>query len=233
MKTVTSILRSAFALPYLEKSAQYLMDKSPCAICQKVIAEAYPIGDMISQATANIADTFRASEWLCADCAACFADSRTLTGSIFATETIAEKPLVTNAEGRAQWRELIQRDDLIGQECVAIITSNTKRRLWTSCVVSRFGDSWQSLFVDGDTDLLLTISVTDLRQCLALVEEIYALGISKQAMTESLIHSNNMRFMQMLGLSALMAYERQLEAWRTRQEFIVSLFIAQKPIEEI
>lgn len=208
------------------------MAEMPCAICQRVVSEAYPANSIISDATANIADTFRSSIWICVDCAACFGDSRTLTGNIFATETITEKPLVTQAEGRAQWRELIQSDDLIGQECVAIITSNTKRRLWTSCVVSRFGSSWQPLFVDGDTDLLLTVSVPDLRQCLTLVEEIYALGFSKQAMLEPLVHPNNQRFITQLGLPTVMCYERQLELWRTRHELIVSLFIAQKPIEE-
>lgn len=224
----TQFLAAALALEP-PPGAKPLDPPVPCAICGATITSGAPVKNLIKTTTAGIADVFRyAAAYTCHSCAACFSDAR-FTGSHFVSGTAALKPVValTSAtDERPAWRDLvrvIQR----GTVNVSIITSNTKRRLWPLAVISTFSDSWQPLFVDGDTERLLNIHVNKLRVCLELVERVYAFGFTKRAIATSLMSGINVKSLA-ASLADVMRFESQLAAWRGTDEFTLALFIAQK-----
>lgn len=185
---------------------------------------------IIKPTTGDLADIFRDASWICPDCAAAFVDSRTLTSNVLVVEHVGYKPVVSDAsatEDRPTWRQLI-RTLPDGVQTVAIVTSNTKRRLWPRAVVSTWGEHWQPLFVDGDVDRLLTVNVYKLRECLDIIEQVYNLGFSKQAIASGLIDSSQMKAIKTIGLPVVAEFERTLILWRDTDEFLIALFVAQK-----
>lgn len=200
-----------------------------CSLCGVHIAECVPLAVLLKATASDIADTFRYSDSdvVCPWCAACYAAPRLLTGSLFATPDYAVKPTVSDQPDRPRWCDLLAILDA-GTECTAIITSNTKRRLWPAAVVSRFGANWRPLFVHETTERLLTVDVCALRECLALVTEIYSAGYTKAAIASTLLHTLSAS----TDRASLLNYERQLRRWRNTDEFLVSLYMAQKRQEE-
>ena len=216
----TSVLRIAggYTLPHLDAV------HTDCSICRQHTSRSVLAKSLIKSSTGDIADTFRSGERVCGDCAALFADSR-LTGSIITLDGNLWRPMVALAsatEERPAWRDLLRRITP-GAETVAIVTSNTKRRLWPRAVLSTYGDHWRPLFVDGSIDRLLTINATRLLDTLELVEEVYAQGFSKPIIANSLYGGKSN-----LDFATLRSYETRLAVLRPTDEFILSLFIAQK-----
>lgn len=201
-----------------------------CALCGLRVAAAMPVKSLIKPATADIPDTFHGTH-VCAPCAAAFSESRLLTGSLLVMNGAGLRPMVSKEsarkEGRPCWRDVI-RTLPVGAETVAIITSNTKRRLWTRAAVSVVGDYWRPLFVDGDTDRLLTVSITALRASLDLVESVYALGFRKELIGTSLWNGLAPKTLAEHGLERIAELEAALNVWRGSDELLISLFIAQK-----
>lgn len=229
----TSLLAQAFDLAL--NSLHQNIRNAACAICGEVHHAGLPARDVIKSGTAEIADIFKLpTAWVCGACAACFGDSRTLVGGIFATPTVAIKPMVSTASATAErpaWRDLVRDEHWLGVENVGIVTLNTKRRLWPSAVTSVFGEAWRPLFVDGDIVRLLHINVRVLREYLALIEEVYAAGFAKPVIGKSLYDGLSGKRIAEVGLERIRDWERRLADWRSSDEFILALFIAQKDIE--
>lgn len=224
MNNVSQLLCSGFGL---EWRGDVQRMEAVCALCGKAASRVVPLKSLLKPTASDLADTFRYQQrraYVCEHCAACYAEPRLLAGSIFATPEYGLKPTVTAQPDRPRWLDLL--DALAaGVECVAIMTSNTKRRLWPSAATSRYGPTWRPLFVHEGIERLLSIDAAALRDCLALVTEIYAMpGISKTAIAASLLHS----FSANLSYATLLDYERRLKQWRGSDELLVSLFIAQR-----
>jgi hypothetical protein len=187
---------------------------------------------LIKPATSDIPDTFRGTH-ICASCASAFGESRLLTGSLLVLDGHGVRPMVSKEsavkEGRPCWRDLIVALPIDAQT-IAVITSNTKRRLWTRAVLSSVGDYWRPLFVDGDTDRLLTVSITHLRECLTLVEQVYALGFSKQVIGASLWEGLAPKTLIEHGSNRIHELEAALARWRGTDEMLIALFTAQKEV---
>lgn len=217
----SALLARGFGLHWPEE------DRDParrCALCGASISTGVPLRRLIRPTTADIADTFRhGRKHVCGDCAACFAEPRLLTGSIFATPDRGLKPTVSSQPDRPRWCDLLRAVEF-GTENVSVITSNTKRRLWPRAVVSVFGPAWQPLFVDGDTDRLLLVDCTALLDCLDLVTVAYSAGFSKSAIATTLLHS----FSTGQSPAQVMELESHLRRWRGTDEFLLALFVAQK-----
>lgn len=199
-----------------------------CGICGFVERVA-SLKTIIGPSTADLADTFRHGNYVCLDCATCFGQSKKLAGNLYADATTAQKPVValkSATEDRPAWRNLV-RQLSPDMDCVAIVTSNTKRRLWPQAVVSRPGSQWRVLFVDGDNERIITVDYIEVLRCLDLIESLLNLGYSKRAIGDNLL--NGVKFKNLLSdIQSVMADERRIGTWRGTDEFSLALFIAQK-----
>lgn len=216
----TRLIRSAFgmSLPRLDAA------ETICAVCGQHVTRSVLASTLIKSNSSDLADTFR-GERVCGDCAAVFANSR-FTGSFIVADGNGIQPVVSLSSvtpERPAWRDLL-RQLPIAAKTVAVITSNTKRRLWPRAVISSYATHWRPLFVDGRTDRLLNIDAWELAECLNLVEEVYSMGFPKAVIADSLYRAGK----HALDFTALRQYETALHAWRDSDEFILSLFIAQK-----
>lgn len=213
------------------ETAGQLVDCLVCGVCGATDTQGIALKELIKSSTSDIPDVYKSgSVAACMSCAACLQASGVMISNLFACEDYAYRPMVALSSAdyvRPAWRDLL-RGLLIGTECVAIITSNTKRRLWPRAEVSIYGNAWRPLFVDGDIDRALTINVPVFLDLLNLVEKIYALGVSKKAILESLLF--NRIVAPQLSIENLLSYERQLAPFRDSDELVLATFIAQKEI---
>lgn len=222
---LTQLFTSAFALPQPSSPAPCI---SHCAMCGLEIDWGHPFRDVVSSASSEIQDVFRyQSDYVCGDCAAAFAASRTLTGGLYADSAgVGLRPMVARAsatEERPAWTDLVRglpRD----VNSVSIITLNTKRRLWPSAVVSRFGPAWMPLYHNGDVSRPLRIDADRLLEVLAVAEYWYNNGISKRSMVDSVLRS----WTPKSDMALLMEAERAIAPWRGTDELELALFIGQK-----
>jgi hypothetical protein len=205
-----------------------------CALTGRALAAGYPAKDILTSASADIADTFRSpGTWVCEEAARLFKESRLLTSNLLALPARGLRPMVAQASAtpeRPAWRDLL-RALAPGTPTVAIFTSNTKRRLWPAARLSYFGPTWQPLFCDGTEERTLRLDAARLLACLTLVEEVYEAGFNKEAMRVGLLDQSAAKAIRALGWGTARAYEHRLAPWRGSDEFLLSLFVAQKSDE--
>lgn len=197
-----------------------------CAVCGTHHWRTFAAAAFIRPSTGDVADIFRHGEVLCVDCAALFANSH-FTGGMLAIAGNYYKPLVIAKGDRPAWRDLI-RSIPIGTETVAIITSNTKRRLWPNAPRSTFGPQWQVFFAVDNVERILTVEAGRLRKCLDIVEELYNAGIAKSLLGESLMAALPPPIIRKIGLRKVLEYEREIAPWRGTDELMIATYVAQK-----
>ncbi|NJL53906.1 hypothetical protein HC928_01285 [bacterium] len=227
MTTPSAMLAAGFGLPSEELIPDGMGQCGLCAQRGPVLA----LKRVLSGASADLADTFRHGGHICKACAACFAAPKLLVGNLYADETRALKPVVALAsatEARPAWRDLL-RGMTPGTLAPPIVTSNTKRRMWPQAVASPVGAQWRVLFVDGDNDRLLTIHHARLMDTLNHIEMLLALGYSKRAIGDTLLHGASIKSMKNADvIRRMMHLEAQTAALRHTDEFTLALFVAQK-----
>lgn len=215
----------------LSRAFQIKSDSVPdcneiCSLCGNK-KPSVRLNHIIKPATSEIADTFKHSQFVCLECAACFAENRLLTGNIYADEFgTGLKPMIARSSAtkeRPAWCDLIESLP-VGIETVAIFTSNAKRRLWTNAVVSHVGSSWRVLFVDGDVDRILMIDCTKLTAVMRQITFLMRRGYSKRAIAENLLSATKPS-----GITRLIfSLESEMKQVRHTDEFLLALFIAQE-----
>lgn len=200
----------------------------PCAITGRLIDYGVNKSHHIKPTTSELADLFN-GEYISLEASACMEKSKLLAGNIFASERDGGlKPVVAIAsatKSRPTWRDLVRSLDA-GQRCVAVVTSNTKRRLWYRAPLSTIGNMWQVLFCDGNFERVLTVSLERLLKCLDLVETIMAAGFSKAAIRDGLWSKVKVKDLSS-DYHMIVKYENALNQWRNTDEFVFALFIAQ------
>lgn len=223
---ICTLLANGFGLGCIKPVED--IEPTPCAVTGRIITSGVGKSHHIKATTAELADLFR-GEYVSVEASACMEQSKLLAGGIFAAERSGGfKPVVAIASAtdeRPTWRDLVRFVDG-GQQCVAVVTSNTKRRLWYRAPLSTIGDMWQVLFCDGDIERVLTVSLAKLRECLNMVERIMAEGFSKAAIRNGLWSSTKVKTLAS-DYQTIATYERDLKEWRSTDEFIFALFIAQ------
>jgi hypothetical protein len=230
MTTVSALLASGFDLDV----DNIIPDGTGrCGICG-VEGEIVKSSRLIQKATAGIADTFKHGPYACLNCAACFTANKLLRSNLLATRYYGVSPLVAipkTLSPRPTWRDLLRKLQP-GDETVAIVTSNTKRRLWIDAAVAVVGPVWRVLFVDGDTARLLKINHAKLLDVLDTVEALLMLGLSKRAIADNVVAGMKLKALKDPTLLVqLLDYEQQLTSMRDTEEFTLALFVAQKPEE--
>lgn len=240
--TPADLLARGLGLPSLEKPPRPTPPRTVCAITGQPIALGYPVSQMVTEATAEFLDCFRGGVdgWVSEAAARCFKSADPRKGNPCARSVLAFadgslwQPLIAREQaleqGRPCWSDLARSvwPERAGQQMLAILTTDTKKRLWIRARVGSLGHRTPLLYYDGKTagNEVLLLDWPSLLECLALIEEVYSQNFPKQAMAESLYGFT--KAVNVIGFAQTRAYERQLALWRERPEFRPALLMAQK-----
>lgn len=170
-----------------------------------------------------------------------------LTGNLLAIRrgesTFGVSPMISNAsadeQGRPSWQRIIYGIDehaaLIGGDItLAVVTEESKRRLWLDAHVARFDP-------DGDWSLYMfwtgargqsfaqnvVVHVPQLRAVLALSEYAYTLGFSKDALLRGLFHAPYPVISE-VGVTRTRELDAVLDSYRGSPELPVACCVVQR-----
>lgn len=237
---VADLLAAGLRLPPLPDPPRPCPPGAWCCVSGVHLAEGYPAGTIITAATGEFLDTFRGRPdgWLSDAAARLFKASNPRAGNLPARSVLAfaggelHLPLASRAAARAQgrpcWSDLVRAvwPARAGRPCVAILTTNTKKRLWPRARTGALGARTPLYLHDGDASGVRWLDWPALLACLDLVEAVYADGYSKRAIAAGLPGA---LAADALDPARALALERALRPWRTRPEFAPALLIAQRP----
>ncbi|HEX6940700.1 MAG TPA: hypothetical protein VF158_14890 [Longimicrobiales bacterium] len=209
-----------------------------CAIGGHPIRRGCRIADVVTDTTARPHEIFRCGgEYVSVEAAWLYkAAARTgggIAGNMLAIEgQPGERPMLSrdsaDKQGRRAWPDVLM-DLAPGLATVAIITTESKRRLWLDARVSITGDAWQPYLCWGTTDRTLTVSLSTVQALLPLAEQAYGLGWSKQDILDGLLHAGRAKLVQKVGLSRALELDRAFAAWRGSDELLLTAAVVQKP----
>lgn len=227
------LLFNAFQPPEIAIEVEPLQD-GICAISGKSIAEGVAIAKLVTHSTNQPHEIFKVpnTEHVSIEAARLFKQMKAggITGNLLATLDGGHRPMISRDSAvkaeRPCWHDLVMTI-APGTITVAIFSSDTKRRFWVNAPVGIVGKAWQVYLHDDSSSGIITIDIHRLRECMTLLERLYTLGISKDALRTSIY---DVRYMQTEGVSIrdLTEWERQLSDWRHTPEFQLSIFIVQK-----
>jgi len=240
--TPADLLARGLRLPPLPDPPTLLPAGVCCAITGQAIDSGYPVSAMVTEATAEFLDCFRGgiAGWVSDSAARCFKNADPRRGNLCARSVLAFEdgtlwlPLIAReqafAQGRPCWRDLVREvwPARAGQQLLAILSTDTKKRLWIRARVGALGHRTPLLYYDGKTagNEVLYLDWPAFLDCLSLIEEVYEQGFPKAAIAETLYGGG--KAIKAIGFAATRAYERQLLRWRERPEFKPALLIAQR-----
>ncbi len=235
MLTIADLLAPAIGATYDEPPIQFDRPR-PCAITGVQVTEGYAIPPLMLASSSEFLDLIHGdlTGVLSVNATRVFKSSWNIGSRLVFEDGTAYHPLVACEpaveQGRACWSSLVREiwPSREGQQMVAIITTDTKKRIWEKAKVGRLGNHTPVLQYDMDTNTLACRELVWSRmlEYLILIEEVYSLGFVKPVIAHGL-HS---QFMQLskVGFARSLSYERTLKPWRTTPEFSFALLIAQK-----
>ncbi len=240
--TPADLLARGLALQPVAERAVDLPPGTCCTITGQPIGRGYRVADMVTGATAEFLDCFRGGVHghVSEAAARCFRSANPRTGNpcarallIFEDGT-AFGPLINRssalAQGRPCWSDLVRAvwPERQGQRCLAILTTDTKKRLWIRARVGALGPRTPILYYDGKMagNEVLLVDWPALLSALHLVEQVYQIGFPKATIADGLYAAGKVA--QAVGLAEVRRHERALAPWRGTAEFRVALLIGQR-----
>lgn len=224
----------------------YHLDSCPpgthCAITGQPISFGYRAQDMTGEATAEFLDCFRGGVhgWVSEAAGRCFKNADPRKGNPTSRSFLifhngpCWTPLISREaateQGRGCWSDLIREvwPARQGQICLALITTDTKKRLWPRARVGALGCRTPVMLYDGELAIneVRMIDWPRLIECLDAVEEVYSAGFSKDSIQEGLF--GNAKAVKENGFARTRFLENWLKPWRETPEFLMALLVAQK-----
>lgn len=235
MTTLPSALARAFALPALTLPTEALTTPVVCPFALTPVTEGVPVARLVTDATADVATTFRGASHVSVDGARCFGAPRDLKGNLAAVNDTGLRPFIARSSAtpeRPAWTDLVR---LLrrGDSVVLIVSDEVQRRLWPQARIGVVSDTgYPVLLTTGMRTRLLTVRHAQLLDCLATVEAAYARW-SKAAMANGLLSYRYQEQIRTVGLAQARADEATLAPWRGSDEFDLSIVIAQKALEDL
>ncbi|MCE7937736.1 MAG: hypothetical protein DYG90_03885 [Chloroflexi bacterium CFX6] len=213
----------------------------------------YRCSDIVTDAVSEFIDTFNGratTGYLSVSAAACFRSANPRTGNPTARGHLAidtgngnvwyASPMVSREsaakQGRPCWSDAVRAvwPELEGRVALVLITDDFKRRCWPYATVGALGSRTPVYLRDGalfGVESVVRVDWPALLDCLDAVERVYALGFSKPAIRDGLLHST--RAVNALGsVVAAVRLECDIAPRRGTPEFQVALVIAQPPAAE-
>lgn len=201
---------------------------SNCAICG--IYQSCAINRNILPKHTNKINSFAqpTSDWICQNCYSIWSEPKYWNRSLYATKEKIDFPLITfdPKSSRPTWRELF-RSLNPEVERIIIINTDSKRRAWQKARSSS-GEIF-SIFVDDRERGIsenFDCHYQKLVAALDLIEEVYNLGFSKNAIEKTLLKESKKVFE--ISLAETIELEKKLNTIRNSPEFIPSIIVAQK-----
>jgi hypothetical protein len=241
--TAADLLAEGLRLPPLPEPPETLPPGTVCAITGQPIARGYPVAALVTEATADFLSAFPGGvHGHVAEAAArCFRSADPRKGNPCARSQLAfaggplYQPLINRAaageQGRPCWSDLVRAvwPARRGELVLAILTTNTKKRLWPQARTGALGGRTPLLLYDSATDAagVRLLDWPALLDCLDLIEAVYSAGFAKAQIRASLYSAAA----GLADLARARAWERALAGWRERPEFDVALLIAQRAAE--
>lgn len=202
-----------------------------CAMTGEALEYGYRLPKVIDKKTTGQAELFRFGGQMLGERAArLMKASKLLRGNLLAMPGKGLRPLISissASEERPAWRDIVRKLKS-GTPTIAIISGEFQRRLWHLAPLSYFGGSWRPFCNFDDECRPLNINVIKLRECLDLVEQVYADGFSKSAIKSGLMGGSAIKVIKVVGFGKTKEYETWLNNWRKTDEFKLAVFIAQK-----
>ncbi len=238
MLTVADILAHALALPPLDTPPVPAPDGAACALTGAPITHGHPLRPLMQKSTAVILDAVRGplDGWVSDNAARCWRSSgpgaRLALGGLAFEDGAAYQGRIAMAgrddPARGCWRDIVRAvwPPRRGQRMAWILTTDTKKRLWTSARAGALGEATPVLLCDGDDLRSLTLSWPRLLAALDTVENAYCRGFGKPAIRDGLLSAWSQA--QTWGLAEALAWERSLAEIRETPEFTVALLLAQR-----
>ncbi len=236
--TMVSVLARGLGLGPLPIPPTPLPHGKWCAISGQFITEGYPVAAVVPKAAGEWLDMLsgQPTGWLCDDAARLFYGTNTWNlGSrlIFADGT-AYHPLIAPSPGRPYWSQLVREvwPQRMGQLCVAILTTDVKKRLWPMARLGTLGAATPAVIYDTEQNICSCVPINwpVMLEILSIVEEVYSAGYSKRAIRESLY--SEFGHLQEVGYQQTREWEKALGEYRDTMEFVMAVCIAQKKEEE-
>jgi|GEM_PF-3898474 len=244
--TPADLLANGLRLPMPERAPEPVPAGTCCAITGQPITAGYPVADMVTSATAEFLDCFRGGVdgWVSEAAARCFKSADPRSGNLCARSHFiiadgpAYMPLISRQaaqeQGRPCWSNLVRSvwPQYAGRQCLIMLTTNTKKRLWIRARVGALGTRTPVLCYDSGMalDQVRLVDWPSLIECLDVIEELFTAGYSTDAIGVSLYSQT--KAIAQAGFAQTRRWERLLKDWRPRPEFAVALLIAQKREEE-
>ena len=244
--TPADFLVRGLGLPALAAEPQVVPAGTECAITGEPIEVGYPVAEMVTSATAEFLDCFRGGVdgYVSEAAARCFKNADPKKGNptarsflIFEDGT-AYLPLINRQaateQGRPCWSQLVREvwPSRAGQRCLSILTTDTKKRLWIRARIGQLGERTPILVYNSESaqNAVVFVNWCVLEMSLDIVEEVYAAGFVKASIASSLFRQWKM--VELNGMEAVSAWERDLGVVRGMDEFPIALLMAQRPDKE-
>ena len=210
-------------------------DTGRCGVCGIAGEGLYPRRDILDVSGSNITTLFpHNTPHMCRHCVALWRVPKHWHRGIFATEAITYFPLIADSEYRSPdrplWRALLSTpDQWRAAPCVAVLTTDAKKRVWPHARVS-CGERLLLYLHDPSRGVSGNrwVTWTVLADTLALVEQAYGLGAAKAQIATTLYTP---ALFKAHGLATLQRLECRLVVARCVPEFLPALIVAQHPAE--
>jgi hypothetical protein len=224
----------AFNLPIPEGAVSC---NSTCSITGEQIKNGFPIEKIISKDTSDIFHIFKVhSGFISVYAAAVFRAQTVIRGNIMVWNGTGIRPFVSvesATKERPCWSDLFKKMEN-GDEIYAIVTDESKRRLWPNAMFCNISENTK-IYFNGSPykgaaleSRLLCLNYKKFLECLDSVEKAYEAGFSKASIFHNLLSTQNRKFIQATGIRYAKDVEKQLMKWRCTDEFVLSVFVAQK-----
>lgn len=246
MTTPAEMLVRGLGLIYEREKPEPVPTGSLCIVCGGPLTEGYAANRIISEATTEYLDQFRGnpSGMLCRACATCYKNNAPKAGMPTSRTCMAFadgtywNPLIARGpageQGRACWSDLVRAvwPERAGQECLVILTTDQKKRLWPRARVGALGTATPVYLHDGELGAsgVFLVNWPRLLGVLDAVETIYTAGFVKVAIRSNLYANSNV--VREVGIAQTAEWERSLRGLRGSVEFDMATLIAQRKGEE-
>lgn len=195
----------------------------------------YPAAMCQTDTQSEFLDTFRgwAGQWVSETTARAFRSDRNMGARLF-FEDAAYYPMISREQAEKQnrtcWSDLVREVWPVraGQNLVCLLTTDSKKRIWTRARVGALGPHTLIYVHDGDLNISVSAAVNwpRLIAVLGLIERAYGAGFAKDAIRTGL--AAHWKTASRIGIPETVRMERELTPLRSQPEFIPALLVAQK-----
>lgn len=233
--TAVELLASAVKAE-LDQAPEMFNHPRTCVITGQVISEGYYARDIIPSSTSEFLDLLHGDPdgVMSIPAAQVYKSAWNMGSRLAFADGTCYHPLIDHksatAQGRECWSDLVRTiwPARKGDQLVALITTDTKKRVWEKVRAGVLGPQTPVLVYNMERSVFssLTLDWPEMLRCLDLVEEVYGAGFVKPTIYVSLFRQYDLACKH--GLNQAIHWERQLRTWRHLPEFEFATLIAQK-----